>query len=410
MDLDTVVERLANLLERPLVLYDSALNMVAYSTHEVFIDEPRRRSILSRRATPHAREMLRAAGAANCLAPVRLPAEAGSPERICVAVRNDGHMMGYLVWLEPGAPDEVPEAVRELVDRYGPELGRLLAVRALDSQQDRVRLRVLVSDLVSDDAPRRTEAARALLADGTLPAVSHYTGVVLSTPDGGGSSAVRSRTVLEAALSSLPRRTRETVGGAVIGDEAIAVVAHGTRQPRLADVPGDRGAPLIGIGGPVTELTDIVSSVRQARIAVRGGQLDPGRYGRVTSWDDLGLDRLLLQLPLDQLSAEDLPAPVVRLLDAASGPDLAATLEVYLNCSGDGQETARRLMIHRSTLYYRLDRLHKITGVDLHDGEVRRELHTALRVAQLAGLAPIQLRQAPASRLSDTVSQISGRG
>jgi hypothetical protein len=278
------------------------------------------------------------------------------------------------------------------MERYGPELGRLLAVRDWDSQEGRLRLRVLVSDLVSDDTLRRTEAARSLLTDGTLPAAPQYFGVVLALSDEGGTTAARRRTVLEAALGNLARWTQETVAGAVIGGEAIGVLAHGTGRPRLSGVPANRSAPLVGVGGGVPELAEVVSSVRQARIAARGGLLDQGRYGRVTSWQDLGLDRLLLQLPLDQLTMEDLPAPVGRLLDATSGPDLTSTLEVYLDCSGDGQETARRLMIHRSTLYYRLDRIHKITGVDLHDGEVRRELHTALRVARLAGLTPIAVR------------------
>ena len=43
-------------------------------------------------------------------------------------------------------------------------------------------------------------------------------------------------------------------------------------------------------------------------------------------------------------------------------------------------------MIHRSTLYYRLDRIRELTGRDLRDGRTRRELHTGIRIAQLAGL------------------------
>ena len=94
MDLDTVVERLADLLERPLVVYDGDLNVAAYSVHGVDADEARQRSILSRQATPRAREMLRAHVTASSVAPVRLPVEDGFPERIAVAVRHDGHMSG----------------------------------------------------------------------------------------------------------------------------------------------------------------------------------------------------------------------------------------------------------------------------------------------------------------------------
>ncbi|MGW7540459.1 PucR family transcriptional regulator [Streptomyces sp. NPDC054770] len=388
MDIDAVVEHLAALLERPLVLYDVDLNVAAYSAHDADVDEARRLTILSRRGSATVRDMLRASGAATAPAPVRLPAADGVPERIAVAVRHDGQLMGYLVWVEPGARQDVPDTVRELVDRYGPDLGRLLAVRALDSQETRLRMRMLVSDLVSDDAARRVEAARALVADGALPDAAEYTGLVIVAPGGSGSSAAQRRTALEGALGGLARSMRETVAGAVIGDRAVAVLAHGSGLPRTSGGPPARDGVLVGMGAPVHELSDAVSSVRQARLAVRGGELDPVRYGPVVSWDDLGLDRLLLQLPLERLTVEDLPASVARLVDPACGPDLANTLDVYLDCGADGQETARRLMIHRSTLYYRLERARKVTGVDLRDGAARRELHTGLRVARLAGILP----------------------
>jgi hypothetical protein len=176
MDIDATVEHLAELLERPLVLYDVDLNVAAYSAHDADVDEARRLTILSRRGSTTVRDMLRASGAAHASAPVRLPAADGVPERVAVAVRHDGQLFGYLVWVEPGAASEVPGAVRELVDRFGPDLGRLLAVRALDNQESRLRVRMLVSDLVSDDAARRVEAARVLVADGVLPSAAEYTG------------------------------------------------------------------------------------------------------------------------------------------------------------------------------------------------------------------------------------------
>ncbi|MCI3273472.1 PucR family transcriptional regulator [Streptomyces cylindrosporus] len=389
MDIDTTVEHLAALLERPLVLYDVDLNVAAYSAHDADVDEARRLTILSRRGSATVRDMLRASGAAHTASPVRLPAADGVPERIAVGVRHDGRLMGYLVWVEPGAPRDVPATVRELLDRFGPDLGRLLAVRALDSQETRLRLRMLVSDLVSDDAARRAEAARALVDDGALPDAAEYTGFVIAAPDAGGSSAAQRRTALESALAGLARSMREAVAGAVIGDRAVAVLAHGASRSRTPVRPPAREGVLVGMGAPVHELSDTVSSVRQARLAVRGGELDPVRYGPVVSWDDLGLDRLLLRLPLERLTVEDLPASVARLVDPASGPDLATTLEAYLDCGADGQETAKRLMIHRSTLYYRLDRARKVTGADLRDGAARRELHTGLRVARLAGILPL---------------------
>ncbi|MCP8969945.1 CdaR family transcriptional regulator [Ectobacillus ponti] len=44
--------------------------------------------------------------------------------------------------------------------------------------------------------------------------------------------------------------------------------------------------------------------------------------------------------------------------------DLIQTLQTYLKCNLNANETASRLIIHRNTLHYRLDRIHKITGRD----------------------------------------------
>jgi carbohydrate diacid regulator len=44
--------------------------------------------------------------------------------------------------------------------------------------------------------------------------------------------------------------------------------------------------------------------------------------------------------------------------------ELIKTLKVYLSCNLNANETARRLIIHRNTLNYRLNRIYKISGKD----------------------------------------------
>ncbi|AGK52288.1 CdaR family transcriptional regulator [Bacillus sp. 1NLA3E] len=44
--------------------------------------------------------------------------------------------------------------------------------------------------------------------------------------------------------------------------------------------------------------------------------------------------------------------------------ELIKTLQVYLNCNQNANETASQLIIHRNTLNYRLNRIFKITGKD----------------------------------------------
>lgn len=55
-------------------------------------------------------------------------------------------------------------------------------------------------------------------------------------------------------------------------------------------------------------------------------------------------------------------APQSDLLE--TNYELIKTLQAYLNCNMNMNETASQLIVHRNTLNYRLNRIHKITGKD----------------------------------------------
>ena len=61
------------------------------------------------------------------------------------------------------------------------------------------------------------------------------------------------------------------------------------------------------------------------------------------------------------------------------------TLETFLDNAGDVQRTASELFVHRTTLYYRLQRIEELTGADLADGNARLALHLGLKLARLNG-------------------------
>ena len=54
----------------------------------------------------------------------------------------------------------------------------------------------------------------------------------------------------------------------------------------------------------------------------------------------------------------------------------------------DAKATYERLHIHRATLYYRLQKVEKVTGVNLADGNDRLALHLGFKLSRLAGLHP----------------------
>ncbi|MFJ9416423.1 helix-turn-helix domain-containing protein [Streptomyces sp. NPDC101227] len=159
------------------------------------------------------------------------------------------------------------------------------------------------------------------------------------------------------------------------------------RSPRAGAAPAGKGsgaagrtaAPrprAAGIGTGTTELADLPAAWQQALDAARAARAEP-RLGPVTQWDTIGAYRLLTALPTVG------PDPSVDTLLAPAHTELARTAEAFLDCAGQAGRTAQVLGIHRQTLYYRLGRVKKLTGLDLDEGQDRLLLHMALKAARL---------------------------
>ena len=65
-------------------------------------------------------------------------------------------------------------------------------------------------------------------------------------------------------------------------------------------------------------------------------------------------------------------------------PQLARTVEAFLDNAGDAAATARRLQIHRATLYQRLARVSDLCALDIQrSGDDRLAAHVGLRLTTL---------------------------
>jgi carbohydrate diacid regulator len=119
----------------------------------------------------------------------------------------------------------------------------------------------------------------------------------------------------------------------------------------------------IGVGTPAPMLKDVAKSYREAMLALRVGNIF--EYEKcVMRYDKLGLGRLIYQLPptlcnmfLDEVFAQG----TYESLDSETLLTISKFFENNLN----GSETSRKLFVHRNTLVYRLDKVQKITGLDL---------------------------------------------
>jgi DNA-binding PucR family transcriptional regulator len=68
--------------------------------------------------------------------------------------------------------------------------------------------------------------------------------------------------------------------------------------------------------------------------------------------------------------------------DRVRGSDLVRTLRTYFAAGTNASEAADRLFLHRNSMLYRLERIQKLTGLDLKDDRVALALQLGLLVKE----------------------------
>jgi carbohydrate diacid regulator len=121
----------------------------------------------------------------------------------------------------------------------------------------------------------------------------------------------------------------------------------------------------VSIGTVVTDLKNVSASYKEARMAQEVGKIfEAGR--QIVNYEKLGIGRLIYQLPLSlcrMFINEVLHGVNIDKIDDETLTTVEKFFDFHLNVS----ETSRQLYIHRNTLVYRLDKLQKLTGLDLRN-------------------------------------------
>ena len=390
--LQELVEDLAQQLHAPALIEDDELRMVAYSAHDVLIDDIRRDSILVKHAPAAVSGWLRRFGLEAAAGPVRIPGDQdhGILGRLCVPVSYHGARLGYL-WLidDDGRLGSTQvRAAAHAADQAGLLMfGDMLGERMASG---------VLAHLLSPVDELRADAMRHIDDSGLLGLRGPVIAVVVRTA---GAAAPLPQPVLAESLRDVTRgRSAGTVIGLANTDHGVLVandlgvaagheLADAARASLLSRLEpnGTAAAVVAGIGDP-SALADARSSYRQAKQAARVAATI-GRAGPVARWHELGVYRTLAQLSADAEAAASLDPRLITLLDQADGP-VITTLETYLDLAGDAKASAQRLSLHRGTLYYRLQKAERIAGVDLRSGGDRLALHLGLKLARLIGLYP----------------------
>ncbi len=135
----------------------------------------------------------------------------------------------------------------------------------------------------------------------------------------------------------------------------------------------------IGYGSVTPQLKDISRSYKEAKLALDVGRIFyPSRP--IISYSSLGIGRLIYQLPMhlcELFMKETFTETPMESLDEETIQSVIKFFENSLNVS----ETARQLFVHRNTLVYRLEKLQKMTGLDVRQFEDALTFRIAMMVS-----------------------------
>lgn len=377
--LPQMIAELARAVDHPVVLSDEAHEVVTYA--------------------PEMPEMRTWTGAWSAHARVGHPdppdgspaaADAAGLRCVWVPIIARGELWGTIHMLEHKRP--VDDVDRLALDRAAAAIGLSFA-SASDMERQRQDARsAFVHDLLGGHyADVREMRLKATTFGGDLSGpltVLAIRPLQAAGVDGRDRLGGPLRTVTAVAgrvFGTRPRPLTGYDGGGLVavlpaGREAGAAPARDLVAAFVEQCAARHGVQLlVGMSDPVM-MAGLPRAYGEASEAVRYG-MRTGHGRGVLAPDDLGIDRLLMELDQGPVLARHVERELGPLLDhdAASPSPLFPTLAAYLEHGGRKAEVARVLNIERRTLYYRLKRVSELVNGSLDDTDTRLRLLVALR-------------------------------
>ncbi|CAL9495465.1 helix-turn-helix domain-containing protein [Streptomyces sp. Tu 3180] len=394
-DLNGLADAVAVLVGGAVTIEDVESRVLAYSSTKEDVDELRRLTILGRRVPEWRVAAMRETGFFRALwgsgDVIHRPAHGENPERLVVAVRAGGEILGS-IWVAAAGGDLPPHASDTLRSA-----ARAAAAHLLHHRSHRTHAR-----LVED-------AARALLdGRGSAGVLAEHTGI----PEHGhcavlavrpGASCKGEETGRLCALLAVRCGAYDLTPVVVPVDRGALVLVGALHRDaeRAADQIARLGRSLarqvadafgpetrIGLGTVAEALADLPESRRSADLALRA-LLSAGEHRTVAFASEVA-ETIALNQMLDAL-AGTVPAPetpVARLVEfdaGQGGGTMVRTLRAYLDHFGHVPDTARALGVHANSLRHRISRLTEVSGLDLRSPDARLLAQLQLRLLERGG-------------------------
>lgn len=393
--LQELVEGLAQDLKRSVAVDDAGLRLLASSTHFEDVDRARLGSLVGRRVNGPAREYVLAAGVQSWHEPTRLPAnpEVGlEKDRYCFPLRSKYELLGFMWLLDDGTLTEddialAAESARRIQD---------VLIRKTETEVNAdVEIESIVLGLLATDRHGRDQAADDLRGLGLFHRAAFFSVLVIRTESR--ESGPSSQTIRDAVRRGITHanqgRLRESYAYSAGAEQSLLLIGHRTtpspqQLSSLATtihVEIERFAPdvaiitTVGVGEPVMRLADALRAFDQAAVAAEVAR-DLGQVA--ASWANHPLETTLRTWLQPMIHKEMVPQIIRTLM--AEPAELIEVLGAYLDAGGSVASTAEALHLHRTTIYYRLNRLQEATGIDLNDGASLLLIHLWLKARHIS--------------------------
>ena len=387
-DLFAIAQTTARLTASHVVIEDAANKVLAYSTVSNDIDELRKASILMRRGPRKYELLLKDLGAYRELhgtrLPVRVPArpQDGLRERVAITLFAGDRIMGYIWLQETGAgfgPD-VDHVLKGSAARTAAELIRYRNQQSVHMREDRV------SRILSGPA----EAAASAYSE-KIPAERPAALILLGMSRTGAEAddaALKHGELANLASIHAAAFKASAVVGQFRGDTAVIVPglqspAAGPALRNLAeaivrDAQKHLGlSPRAAVSPVAPDLLSLHSLTPLTQALLDCAGASPVAVATV---DEFEADMLFREAVRAFAASPFRHRSLSRLLSEDS--ELAQTLAAYLDASLDVTRCAARMGLHKNTVYYRISKASRVTGLDF--GNPRDSLVAMLHLQEWA--------------------------
>jgi len=394
-DLFALANAIASMVGGPTTIEDLHSTVLAYSSLDEPIDEPRRQTILGRRVPDEWVRRLQDDGVFRRLytspGPIRIDYREEIPgyaNRLAIAVRAGDELLGS-VWVAESSRPLGEEAESALRDAAPLAALHLLRSRAADDLERRRRGDLLRAVLDGRAAP---EALGASLGLGTGMPVTVVDLELMMDEEAGTAAAAVSADRAVSLVTLHCEAYRRTAVAVAAGRIVHLVLAEGApaNRPALLRFVSDlvtRTAESLrvplraAVGSTVPGAAELLGSQREAAAVLRAMPASTGGTGAVSTIDDVR-SRVVLDAVRDLAARQpDLRDGKVAALvdhDREKGTEYVVTLRAYLDHFGDVPAAAASLHVHPNTFRYRLRRLVAVAGLDLDDPTERLVAHLQL--------------------------------